>query len=448
MGKLAKTTKTSKNGKNLNEVFPFFASADKFIFLSQIVRSFLSRTTFTFSLKAADFSALQSIELLVFARCLLFFSEKLEKWLFSGLQNMFRDQRLGMFFSSLCLVFILLLLSANFAFAQQSQRPLTQAEYVRLLFELEKNPKKRDQIIQILRTRGIDFEVTDGIRGLTATKSRNDVELRRVLEEAARRRKNPTTAILPNENESLEILAKARIVALKTLEEMPDFVVKQAIQRFIAYAGTNNFQTLDRLIVAVSYRADGREEYKVLSLNGVLQNNSNYKPSYEEVGGTSSTGEFVTVLATIFKPESETKFRLLDLDMINQRRALIYEFEIEREKARQQIVSATDFYVSTISGIKGRIWIDKENFRILRIESEATEIPLDFPVKAASRKIDYDWVTIADQKYFLPVLSEVRLKFRKDGQLFETKNLIRFREYRKFGSEVRVLEEDEESLKK
>ncbi|RMH34982.1 MAG: hypothetical protein D6687_01460 [Acidobacteria bacterium] len=350
----------------------------------------------------------------------------------------------------LALCSLLFLLCSAFAQQQthqQAQKPLTQTEYVRLLFDLEKNPKKRDEVIQIIRTRGIDFEVTDGIRGLTATKSRNDTELRRVLEEAARKRKNPAIATLPSERESFEILTKARTVALETVEKMPDFVVKQAIQRFIAYAGTNNFQTLDRLIVAVSYRSDGREEYKVLSINGVLQDDSNYKSSYEEVGGTSSTGEFVTVLATVFKPENETKFRLIDTDLINQRRAFIYEFEIEKERARQQIVSVADSYASTISGMKGRVWIDQENFRVLRIESEATEIPSDFPVKSAIRKIDYGWVTIADREYFLPVLSEVRLVFRQDGKLFETRNLIRFREYRKFGSEVRVLDEDEEIIK-
>jgi len=350
------------------------------------------------------------------------------------------------------LISFLMINSLIFTFAQQTQKPITQPEYVRMLFDLEKNPKKRDEIIQAIRTRGIDFELTDGIRGLTTTKSRNDIELKRVLEEAARRRKNPQMKILLSEKESLEIIEKARTEALKTVEEMPDFVVKQAIQRFIAYARTNNFQSLDRLIVAVSYRSEGlerrgREEYKILSLNGVLQPDSTYKPSYEEVGGTSSTGEFVTVLATIFKTESETKFKLVDSDLINQRRALIYEFEIEKEKARQQIVSLNGSYASTISGMKGRVWIDKENYRVLRIESEATEIPSDFPVKAASRKIEYDWVMIGDQKYLLPIISEVRLTFLQDGKLLETKNLIRFREYRKFGSEVRVLDEDEEVLK-
>jgi hypothetical protein len=340
-----------------------------------------------------------------------------------------------------------ILISSSFVFAQTSplqQKPLTQAEYVRLLFDLEKNPKKRDEVLETVRRRGIGFEITDGLRSLTVTKSRNDAELKRTLEEAGRRRENPTAAALPSEKEAAEVLTKARAATLAAVDEMPDFVVKQAIQRSAAYAGTNNFRNLDRLIVAVSYRSEGKEEYKVLSLNGVIQDNPKPKGTYEEVGGTSSTGEFVTVLAVIFKPESETKFETLDTDLIRNRRAIVYNYDITKEKARQQITAAGNFFDSTTTGIRGKIWIDRENFRVLRVESTATEIPSDFPIRAASRTIDYDWVNIGEEKFLLPLVSDVRLTFRQDSRVFETRNLIRFKEYQKFGTEVKILDEDVE----
>ena len=225
---------------------------------------------------------------------------------------------------------------------------------------------------------------------------------------------------------------------------MPDFVVKQQIQRSEAFAGTNNFRTLDRLIVAVSYRASGQEEYRILSVNGVLQTNPSLKQSYEEVGGTSSTGEFVTVLAVIFKSESETKFQIVDTDTIRTRRAVVFEYSIERDKARQRITASGSFDGTTITGMKGKVWIDRENFRVLRVESGATEIPETFPIRSANRLIDYDWVIINDEKYLLPSLSDVRLTSRENRQIFETRNLIRFKDYQKYGSEVKVLDDEEE----
>ena len=345
---------------------------------------------------------------------------------------------------------ILLLISSGFVFAQGGavqQKPLAQAEYVQMLYDLQKNPAKADELIQTIRTRGIGFELTDGLRGLTTSKSRNNAELKRTLEEAARRRAYPEAAKLPGDKEITEILAKAREANLAAVEEMPDFVVKQLIQRAAAYAGTNNFRNLDRLVVAVSYRAEGKEEYKVLSVNGILQNNPQNKGSYEETGGTSSTGEFVTVLAKIFKKESETKFEIADTDIIRGRRAVVFYYSIERDKARQTIIAAGSFTDSTITGMKGKIWIDRENFRVLKIESEATEIPESFPIRSARRVIDYDWVTISDEKFLLPSLSDVRLTFRESKQIFESRNVIRFKEYQKYGSEVKILDGDEEEVK-
>jgi hypothetical protein len=326
------------------------------------------------------------------------------------------------------------------------QKPLTQSEYVRLLYDLEKNPQKVNEVIETLRTRGISFVLTDGLRSLTISKSRNNAELRRALEQAEQRRANPETAKLPNQKESDEILKKARQAALTAVEEMPDFIVKQQIQRSAALAGTNNFRNLDRLVVAVSYRSDGKEEYKILSINGVIQPNPQVKNSYEEVGGTSSTGEFVTVLAKIFKPESETKFEVADTDLIRGRKTVVFYYSIERDKARQALISAGSFTDTAITGMKGKVWIDRENFRVLKIESEATEIPEGFPIRSARRMIDYDWVTINDTKYLLPSLSDVRLTFRESREFFESRNLIRFKDYQKYGSEVRILDDDEEVI--
>ena len=344
----------------------------------------------------------------------------------------------------------LLLISSGFAFAQTplvQQKPISQAEYVQMLIDVQKNPGKASDLVQTIRARGIGFVLTDGLRSLTRTKSANNEELKRALEEAERRRVNPEGAKLPEQKEVAEILTKARAANLAAVEEMPDFVVKQLIQRSDAFAGTNNFRNRDRLVVAVSYRTEGKEEYKVLSVNGVLQTNSQSKGSYEETGGTTSTGEFVTVLAKIFKAESDTKFEIADTDLIRGRKAVVFYYSIEREKAQQLIIAGGTFGDSTVTGMKGKIWIDRENFRVLKIESEATEIPEAFPIRSARRVIDYDWVTISDERYLLPSLSDVRLTIREGKQMYETRNVIRFKEYQKYGSEVKILDADEEEIK-
>src|SRR5688572_30259397 len=94
--------------------------------------------------------------------------------------------------------------------------------------------------------------------------------------------------------------------------------------------------------------------------------------------------------------------------------------------------------------MKGRLWIDREDARVLKVESEATDIPANFPIRSARRTIDYEWVKIEDERYLLPSLSDVRLTSREGSKTYETRNVIRFRDYQKYGTDVKILDEDVE----
>ena len=90
------------------------------------------------------------------------------------------------------------------------------------------------------------------------------------------------------------------------------------------------------------------------------------------------------------------------------------------------------------------MWIDRETNRVLRFEQIATEIPGDFPITAASSIIDYDWVTIGEEKYLLPTNSEILLTNVNRSMTLQSRNEIRFRGYQKFGAELKVIDEIDE----
>lgn len=339
-------------------------------------------------------------------------------------------------------LFLLCLFASSISLAQ-TDKPLTQTEFVKQLYAINNNAAKRDALVDAIRARGIDFELTSGLRGLVLSKGGSGDELRRTLEEAARRKANPTSAALPNEKEAADVLAKAKEATLAAVDEMPDFVVKQLVSRFYGYAGTGGWKPSDKLAYAVSYSATKGENYKLLAINGTPQTEDKSEYSYQQVGGTTSEGEFVTVLKTVFSDDSKTDFQTVDTDTLRGRRTIVYSFDVKKENSKQTINSYGLTVQSTVAGFQGRIWIDRENFRVLRVESTATGIPHDFPITAASRNIDYDWVTIADQKYLLPVLSEVRLTSPINKESIESRNLIAFRNYQKYGTEVKILDEDE-----
>ena len=347
------------------------------------------------------------------------------------------------------LALILFFLLSISAFPQQ--KPLTQAEYVKMLYALQKNPAGKADVIDALRKRGIAFTLTDGVRGLTRSKGGNDEELKRALEEAERRRQDPESSKLPSATETAGFIDKARTRAHETVEEMPDFVVKQIITRSGAYAGTGNWRQYDTLVIAVSYSTVKGEQYRVLAQNGAPVQDSVTANSYSGLEGATSGGEFVEDLAKIFKAESKTHFELITTDTIRGRRSLVYEYTINIENNKDGGVGlkgAKGVVISSApAGEKGRVWIDRENHRVLRIEYQLTDIAPTFAVKAVTKSIDYDLVEIAGEKYLLPILSDFRgIVQGTDSKRFESRNVIRFRNYQKYGTDVIAVDEDSEPV--
>jgi hypothetical protein len=328
----------------------------------------------------------------------------------------------------------------------QQGPPLTNQEFVQLLFQLPKHPETKDKLIDDIRKRGIAFQVTDGLRSLVATKSGNDAALQRTLAEADRRRMNPVVASLPPSTEGLELLERARKATLGAAETMPDYLVKQQIIRSHAYGQSKNWAVYDRLSIAVSYRQTAGEDYKLLSIDGV--------PATEgqgygmKLGGTTSTGEYVTALSDLFRPESRADFNMVDTDTLRGRRTIVYEYEVKKQFSHQILGwgEGGSLRQQTVAGYRGRIWVDRENNRVLRLEEISTEIDPGFPITAANTIIDYDWVTIVEKEHLLPSRAVVELTSRDRGQTEQTRNEILFRGYRKFGAEVKIIDIDEKDF--
>ena len=167
-----------------------------------------------------------------------------------------------------------------------------------------------------------------------------------------------------------------------------------------------------------------------------------------KLGGTTSTGEYVTALSDLFKPESRAEFNMVDTDTLRGRRTVIYEYEVKKQFSRQTLGwgEGGALRQQTVAGYRGRIWVDRENNRVLRLEEISTEIDPGFPITAANTLIDYEWVAINEQGHLLPSRAVVQLTSRDRGQTEETRNEILFRGYRKFGAEVKIIDIDEKDF--
>jgi len=329
--------------------------------------------------------------------------------------------------------------------------PLTNQEYVSMLYQLPRHPEQRDRIVDEIRKRGIAFPVTPGLLSLTATKSGNDPTLRRTLEEANRRRENPAAASLPPAKEGLDLLERTRTATLGAAKQMPDYLVKQQITRSRALGTTSNWNVYDRLSIAVSYRQTIGEQYKLLSVNGMPPNVDEQEGSTygDKLGGTTSSGEYVSMLSELFEPATRADFEMVDTDTLRAHHTVVYEYEVKREFSKQTLkfqASVDSAPLETIVGYRGRIWVDASDNRVLRLETISVEIPAGFPITAAKSVIDYDWVSINEVSHLLPSRAVIELTSHLGVQTEQTRNDILFRGYRKFGTEVKITDIDEKDF--
>ena len=93
-----------------------------------------------------------------------------------------------------------------------------------------------------------------------------------------------------------------------------------------------------------------------------------------------------------------------------------------------------------MTAYRGLCWIDPTTSQLVRLEYKALDIPKGFPIMQNEGSTDYDLTGIEGKKYWLPVRAEVLLLVdHEDRPRTHYRNVIEFKQYRKFEAEVRII---------
>jgi len=227
------------------------------------------------------------------------------------------------------------------------------------------------------------------------------------------------------------LIEQARYHALDFAADLPNFVVTQLVTRSVQQPGARDWRIQDRLDVQLTYRADKGEEYKLVSVDGRPA-----RQSYDQLGGSTSAGEFGSFLASLFAPSSRAQFVQVKHESFRGRDTVVYDFTVKKVNSTVQITDK-DQNRSIITAYKGSLWIDSQSKLVLRVESSSFDIVPGFPITLAENSVEYDWVTIAGERFLLPVRAEVLLG--RDRDRFYSRNVIEFRNYHKYEGDVRLI---------
>jgi len=238
----------------------------------------------------------------------------------------------------------------------------------------------------------------------------------------------------PSPLEEKKIIEEARQYSLNYLKRLPDFICTQVTRRYIDPSGLEFWQRDDVITARLTY-FEQKEDYKV-----VLVNNRMSDVSYDRLGGSSSTGEFGSMLKEVFEPATQADFRWERWATLRGRRMHVFAYRVL--KSRSQWHVSYERRLDIVPGYSGLVYVDRDNFSVMRISLEAQDIPADFPIQQAGTTLDYDFAEISGQQYILPLRAVMRMRSGK----FLSKNEVEFRMYRKFGAEATIKFETPEPL--
>ena len=231
----------------------------------------------------------------------------------------------------------------------------------------------------------------------------------------------------PEGREQKQVLADAIEHALNHEQNLPNFICTQTTRRYEDFNGKNGWRPIDIIVERLTY-FQHREDYKVMELNGVPAS-----IPHEQLRGASSSGEFGSVLKSIFSPETETEFNWQNWFTLRGRRMHVYAYRVPVSKSNYHI-KVPEQRLDLISGYHGLVFIDAQRRMVQRITLHPDGIPPSFPIQDVSLALDYGYTRIGDADFLLPLQFELRSRERN----LLVKNDVEYDNYRKFTADSNI----------
>ncbi len=237
---------------------------------------------------------------------------------------------------------------------------------------------------------------------------------------------NPLPPPTPEEAQTLIADARERAVGYKN--GLPNFMCVEVINRSLDMSGVGHWKHRDTITELMKYH--GEENRVVLQVDG----RPPASPDPEAIKGPKSTGEFGGVLDAIFEPAAKAEFKWKETDTLGSGTVQVFDYQVLKQNSSFSVEGANG-YAPTVS-FHGKVYIDSATRSVRRATLIADDLPKDFPTHASTVSVDYDYVSINAHDYLMPISAEVSLLAGRHEAMLNT---IQFRDYRRFGSNVKIL---------
>jgi len=236
----------------------------------------------------------------------------------------------------------------------------------------------------------------------------------------------------PAEEDVASLIADAQKHSVGYAESLPNFMCVEVTNRSVDATGTGNWKHRDTIAELLRYR-DKSETHTMLEINGV-SSNTDREALLKQKGSTLSGGELGGVLKAVFAPSAKAEFKWKETDALGSGTVQVFDYRVAKSNSMYSVVGSNDRQLMV--GFHGQVYIDSATRNVRRISLEADDLPKDFPTQASVIGVDYDYVVINGHDYLMPISAEVRVRQNHHQAIMNT---IEFRDYKKYGSAMKIL---------
>jgi len=336
------------------------------------------------------------------------------------------------------IIFLLLLASfPSVAQPEATNQPLTLQDLNLLLRRsVGRNMTEGDLAARIQRF-GVAFEPTPEIIGRLRFNGAHP-HLLNVIKRAGEKFAPASNVIVAIKADPF--IEEVRKTVKDYVDGLPDFICNQEVQRFIDTDGSGAWQRMDEMAFELTYNRK-KESYKLIRVNGIASPQRSIG-----AGGASSAGEFASALDSLFDPKTEAIFIPAGKEKLGTHQTLIYDYHVSQPKSKLDVKIGDD--APFIAAYSGSVWIDAETKQVLRIEQAIEDPPAQYRTFSGDKIIDYELVKLrgTDVEVLLPIKAEITMLNR--AQRSYSRNVIYFKFYRKFETDIKFVTGDDPEEKK
>ena len=236
----------------------------------------------------------------------------------------------------------------------------------------------------------------------------------------------------PSPDEIKSILEEATRYAMNYRDSLPNFMCEQTTNRSYTLYGAKQWKHKDKFTELLTY-FDHEENRIMLELE---ENGATSHDNTKNTRGAMSAGEFGVALSGLFRPASKADFQWKETDQLGDGMVQVFDYRVARENSTFNLRASPKDVITV--GYHGQVFIDSATRAVRRITQMVDEVPAKYPILAVSVSVDYDYIVINNHDYMLPVGAQVIIG--RLGHQEVDLNEIEYRNFRRFGSNMKILD--------